>query len=349
MFSVFRLDNAEEMLRWDAFVDSHAEGSPFHLSAWLKTISQAYDIVPYLYVSQSETNSIRAVAPFFLMKGFLGSRRLFSLPFSDFCYPLGVEKGNIQKLLQWILEEQLDKLKYIEIRGPLEDVAGFVAHPYYKRHFLRLDPDPQKVLGRVDKRTIQYNIRKARREGVQIIEDNTPKGTEEFYKLHLLTRKKHGIPHQPKRFFLSLWQNMIEKDQAFILLAAHESHIVAAGLFMKHKRKIYYKYNVSNPAYLVKFVPNHLLTWTAIEKACLAGYDILDFGRTAPDNAGLMRYKHMWGAEDLDLPYYYFPGSAFFSSRNENGFIYRLATSIWRYLPEPIASKIGPKIMKIVG
>ena len=346
---MFRLDNNDEMLRWDGFIDAHPAGTPLHLSGWVKTISQTYSIDPWLFVSEDAGGSITALAPFFRFRLPFGGFRLVSLPFSDYCVPLGLDKVHVSLLLQQILEEQGHNAKSIEIRGLLEDSLGFVAYPYYKRHILRLRPDPQEILKGVDKRTVQYNIRKARREGVTIIEDNSRTGIGEFFRLYILTRKKHGVPHQPNQFFLALGQNMIDKGRASILLAVHKSRVIAAGLFMKHKKTLYYKYNVSDPTSLVKIVPNHLLTWTAIERACLERFETLDFGRTAPDNAGLMRYKQMWGAEVQDLPYFYYPASAASPSNAESGRLYRLAKGIWRHLPEFVVSRVGPTVMKYLG
>jgi len=346
MFVMFRLDHDDEMLRWDAFVDAHPEGTPLHRSGWLRTIGQTYAIDPWLFVSEDDAGAITALAPFFRLKRPLNGYRLVSLPFSDFCGPLGLEKTNVHQLLQKVLERASAKIKHIEIRGPLADAPAFGAHFFYKRHILRLRPDPQEVLKGVDKRTIQYNIRKARREGVTIIEDNTLNGIGEFYRLYLLTRKKHGVPHQPKRFFLGLAQNLVDQGRASVLLAAHGSRVVAGGLFMKHGKTVYYKYNVSDPTALAKIVPNHLLTWTAIERACLEGYEALDFGRTSPENAGLMRYKHMWGAEVQDLPYSYYPASF---SKDENRKTLRLAMRIWRHLPGSVVSRLSPALLKYLG
>lgn len=349
MIATYKLSEENDLHRWDEFVESHPGGTPFHLSGWLKTISQAYGIHPWLFVSEDGKGSIEALVPFFRLKRLLGGYRLVSLPFSDYCGPIGLESSVVHRLLLDLCDNPSLKATCIEIRNHLEEPSGFVARPYYKRHFLRLCPDPQEVLKGIDKRTIQYNIRKARREGVEIVENNTPTGIEEFFRLYILTRKKHGVPHQPIEFFQALARNMIDPGRASVLLAIHKSVVIAAGLFMKHKKTVYYKYNVSDPTYLVKIVPNHLLTWTAIEKACAEGFEALDFGRTAPDNAGLMRYKQMWGAEVHDLPYYYYPASAASSANAESGTIYRLAKRIWGHLPESVVSKLGPMMMKHLG
>jgi len=104
MSAMFRLDDDDEMLRWDAFIDAHPEGTPLHRSGWLKTISRTYAIDPWLFVSEDAAGAITALAPFFRLKRPLYGYRLVSLPFSDFCGPLGLERTDVRQLLQKVLE-----------------------------------------------------------------------------------------------------------------------------------------------------------------------------------------------------------------------------------------------------
>ena len=53
------------------------------------------------------------------------------------------------------------------------------------------------------------------------------------------------------------------------MLAEFDTVVIAAGLFLKLNDIVYYKYNASDPVYLVKKNPNHLLTWKAIKQASL--------------------------------------------------------------------------------
>jgi serine/alanine adding enzyme len=299
------LYDESDSARWDAFVNSHADGTPFHLTGWLRTLAEAYNFRPLLFASLDKTGMITALAPFIKQKPLIGRYRLVSLPFTDYCFPLGLEKSNITELLKGIIEEPALRAKYVEIRGRFPEPGAFIPVPYYMRHLLRLHSDPQQVLKGIDRRTIVYNIRRARQAGVEIIEDNSQNGISEFFRLNVLTRKKHGIPHQPREFFQAFARNLIDAGQAFILLASRRTHFIAAGVFLRHGKTVYYKYNASDPEILAKVSANHLLTWAAIERGCLEGYEIFDFGRTAPDNRGLMRYKRMWGAEQQELPYFY--------------------------------------------
>lgn len=341
--------DAEDLRRWDDFVASHPQGTPFHLTSWIMTIAGTYGFQPQLSVLLDERGSLRAIAPFIPQGGLLGRRRLVCLPFTDFCCPLGAEESDRLEIIEAVRRDAAEHARPIEIRGPLLPAMGFAEVNYYRYHVLHLDRDPDEVLKNVDKRTIAYNIRRAQKAGVEIIVDNTMRGCEEYCRLNVLTRKKHGIPSQPKEFFRALSRNLVGRGWASILLAVHESRVVAGGILFKLGDKVFYKYSASDPSVLAKFSPNHLLAWTAIRNACLDGFREFNFGRTAPDNEGLMRYKKMWGGDVRELPYSYYPGSTGASARREHGKLMGTLKSVWRLLPEPLASRIGPMIIKHFG
>jgi hypothetical protein len=346
MLEKISLNDDSAMKQWDDFIEFHPGGSPFHLGCWLRTIQDTYSFKPLLYAFRDGNGKISGAFAFFLIKSLLTGSRMVSVPFSDYCTPLCDDHNQKNELLGKIMEEHKHQVKYIEIRGALTNGCGLVCHDYYKRHVLELSPNPAIVMKKIDKRTIQYCIRKAQKSGVEIKEENTKFGMDEFYRLNKLTRKKHGVPSQPKKFFDNMLRHVISNGHASMKLAFYESRVVAAGLFLKFKDTVYYKYNASDPEYLTKATPNHLLTWTAIEQACVEGYRVFDFGRTAPDNVGLMRYKEMWGAKALDLPYYYYPRVKGATSKEGSGLSYRIYTRVWRSLPDPVVEFIGPKIYK---
>jgi hypothetical protein len=345
----FSLENESEMSLWDSFVTSHPTGTPFHLSSWIRVIHETYSFEPRLYASLDADGRVSGVFPFFIVKGLLFGTKIISSPFSDYGGPLSRNSGAEEKVLFEALGANGWRPSYIEIRGPVENPAKFVCHNYYMRHVIDLAPGLEEVRKRVEKRTILRSIRNAEKAGVTIREDNSLEGIKEFSRLNFHTRKKHGVPAQPARFFRKLYEHIVSHGLASVLLAEYDSKIVAASFFLKSCNMVVYKYNASDKSFLSKVTPNHLLTWFAIQQACEQGYQFFDFGRTSPDNEGLIRYKRMWGAEEKDLPYFYYPSIKGLTSTEESGFSYRLFTSMWRRLPDMVARTIGPMIFRYFG
>jgi lipid II:glycine glycyltransferase (peptidoglycan interpeptide bridge formation enzyme) len=334
------------MTQWDEFVQSHPDGTPYHLSCWLRTIDETYSFTPFMYVVKKDDGSIDGIFPLFRIKSLISGSRLVSLPFSDYGGPLFLDQEEETELLKRIIHKHGKSVKYIEIRSKLAQGSDFMAYNYYKRHVLDMSLGLSDIRKKIDKRTIQYSIRKAEKKGVKITEENTPSGMNEFYRLNMLTRKKHGVPCQPKKFFDNILKNVISKGHGFILLAFYDSKCVASSLFLKCNNTIHYKYNASDPDYMKKVSPNHSLTYQALRTGCERGFTSFDYGRTSPDNHGLIRYKKMWGSKMSDIPYYYYPKIKGASSTRESSWIYRRLTYIWKLLPAQVIEKLGPMIHK---
>ncbi|MFC2088445.1 lipid II:glycine glycyltransferase FemX [Calditrichota bacterium] len=346
----FSLYNNEQMKAWDKFIESHPNSTGFHCSAWLRCVQLTYKYNCSPSVFMDDNNKIKGIFPFFEVNNIFRGKSIVSLPFSDYGGPLTTDPQVEIELLKNILSICKNQNKNLEIRGPIESHKElFVSYGYFKRHTIHLSSNPDEVKKNIDKRTIQYCIRKALKYGVEIKEDNTLNGINKFYELNLLTRKKHGVPTQTLSLFNNIYNEMIFKNLAFILLANIEKQTIAAGIFFKFKDTIYYKYNASNPKYMSKISPNHLLTWYAIKQACLGGFNFFDFGRTASDNQGLMRYKEMWGSDSNTQTYFSYPDIKGLCSLKENTGIYKILTSFWRTLPISISEKIGPFFQRLTG
>jgi CelD/BcsL family acetyltransferase involved in cellulose biosynthesis len=331
---------------WDAYVDSHPQGTPYHLSGWLKAIEETYAFKPFFCTWRNQ-GSISGIFPFFKVKSLFSGSRLISLPFSDYGGAL-LSDGDeeLKEGLRKALNEFKDSAKIIEVRGPAANDSDFIAFNYYKSHVLDLKCTIAELKKKIDKRTIQYSIRKAEKAGVKVREQNDQEGMNQFYRLNVLTRKKHGVPCQPKKFFDNLFKHVIQKGRGFLLLAYYQQEAVGGGLFLTTEKNIHYKYNASDPDVLGKITPNHALTWHALKKGCEEGFQSFNFGRTSPDNVGLMRYKSMWGSTVLNCAYYYYPAIHGAISKKEKTILYTILTRIWRKFPDFIIEPISNRIYR---
>lgn len=334
---------------WDAYVGGHANATPCHLSSWLTSLRDTYSFEPILYVAKDEAGQTQGIFPLFRISGAFTGIRIVSLPFSDYGGPLCTSAIVEKALVERVRQDFRSGIKYLEIRGGISEPKDMQRYNYYKRHALDLRKGIAQLQAKIDKKTILYNIRRAEKAGVVVRQENSRAGMDAFYHLNSLTRRKHGVPCQPRAFFENLFAKMIVPNFGFILVAEHESRIAAASLFLIIGKHIHYKYSASDPILLRKLSPNHLLTWSAISWGVENGYESLDFGRTSPDNVGLIRYKNMWGMEDLELPYYYYPHIHGAVATKESGIGYRMATAMWRHLPLSVLEMSSSIIYKHLG
>jgi lipid II:glycine glycyltransferase (peptidoglycan interpeptide bridge formation enzyme) len=201
-----------------------------------------------------------------------------------------------------LIEEVKSKhLDAFELRAGLPEQDRVYTHTPAVRHTLPLSANPMVVYGQFSKMH-QRNIRKAERLGVRIERGHSISDIQTFYRLHLMTRRRLGVPIQPRRFFRLLAHSFMTRGLSFVLTAYVSRVPVAAAVFLAWNHTLIYKYGASNPEYW-EYRPNNLLFWSAIRWGCENDYHIFDMGRADLDDQGLRRFKSGWGAKEELLTY----------------------------------------------
>ena len=286
--------------RWGAFAARMPDATAFHRPAWARTLAGAYRFDAFAVV-RMEQEEIVSGAPMMAVGG-RRARRWISLPFTDVCPPLG-DAGGVRALVADLERIRVaESVETVELRGAVGATSDSAVVTGVL-HELELGPDLEEVRSRFHPSQVRRNIERAKREGVEVRLETTREALlETFYRLHLLTRRRQGVPIQPRRFFTRLWEEMIAPGGGFVLVARVNDRAAAAAVFLDGNRTLTYKFGASDPG-LLRARPNHAIFSTAIEWACRAGRRTLDMGRTDPENDGLRAFKASWGAEERPLVY----------------------------------------------
>lgn len=339
--------------RTNAPLEQKIQDTFFYQPAWLDLLSRLYG---YSIISLTTTNSsgeITGYLPLGLLRSPLTRRRLVALPFSDHCPLLAENETSAQALIdQAIHLAQKHKARYLELRTGVHPVLAqrtdLAESNLYVRWVLSLVHGSDALWSGLRK-PVQRQIKKSHHLGVQIRLAETRADMDVYYRLHLQTRsKKHGMPAQPRHFFLGLWDAFAASDGMKLLLAEYEGKVIAGMILLACGRTIRYAYGASDERYL-QLAPNNLLMWKAITWACEQGYRTFDLGRTACDNEGLMEFKRRWGAAREPLTYYYCPQMAGLASTSEQSLKFRVLTTCWRQLPLRITGPLGGYLYKHLG
>jgi CelD/BcsL family acetyltransferase involved in cellulose biosynthesis len=288
--------------RWQTFVRSHPEALAFHRPEWARLLAACYGYRPFALAVLGSDERVVAGLPVLETKA-LVRRRWIALPFSDSCAPLldpGVDASAFAATLERArIRAQAHAL---EVRAPL---AGGLGYRNYEAvvHRAELGPDVEALFARLHPSQVQRNIRRAERDGIVVRRGATQADlTRRFYRLQVETRRRLGMPAQPRRFFEALWSYMLEPGHGYLLLAYAGTEPVAGAVFLAGARTMTYKYGASTPAYW-RLRPNHLLFWTAMQSACQEGYRWFDFGRSNLSSHGLRAFKAGWAAQEQPLVY----------------------------------------------
>jgi CelD/BcsL family acetyltransferase involved in cellulose biosynthesis len=286
--------------RWLELVRADPAALPFHHPAWTLLLAEAYGFRPFVLALVDASGAVSAGIPFVEIGGPIRGRRWISLPFSDVCPPLVAHPGIDSLAAEIDHARQRAGVASVEMRAHM---AGAV--PSRQRAFLHTLPlrgDPEEVAAAF-RPSVRRNIRTAQRGcGIVRIASSEAELIDRFYRLHVETRRRLGLPVQPVRFFELLWRRLIRLGLGRVLLVDVGTETVAGAVFLNWNRTVFYKYGASDPRYW-PMRPNNLLFWEAIKWACESGYGRMDFGRTDHNSPSLQRFKLGWGAVEHPLDY----------------------------------------------
>ena len=191
-------------------------------------------------------------------------------------------------------------LRSLRVRAPLPGhLPAASTTPTAFRHVLSLDGSGDDIWRRLHRNQVRRNIERTQRSDlrVDVIESRRALlGT--FYPLHIATRRRLGVPVQPKRYFASLYDNVLEPGDGFALACYSGSRAVASAVFLVGGPVTVYKYGASD-ASAWSLRPNHALFWQAIQLAHDRDCRLFDFGRTGPEEQGLRQFKRWWGTTEI--------------------------------------------------
>ena len=203
----------------------------------------------------------------------------------------------------------------------------------------------RKTLSGSESRNTRRNIRTAQKSVIRIAISDLESDLHEYYRLHCLTRKRQGVPPQPYRFFKAIHRNVISKGKGFTVLGRHEGRAVAGAVYLHSGKKGIYKFGASDLCFQ-HLRANNLVMWEAIRWFSKNGFEELCFGRTDPENAGLVRFKTGWGAEEREVLYYRYDISSGKSvihtdSKIPDGFFHKIPVSVSRILGSVLYKHVG--------
>jgi CelD/BcsL family acetyltransferase involved in cellulose biosynthesis len=286
--------------RWSEFTSSHSSATPFHLPAWTSVIADCYRFDAFVLALLDTDGEVLAGAPTVAVRSPLGRPRWVSLPFSDHCPLLARPDADAGEVADALTEFVLaGPPRDLEVRSSLPASAGRYPVEAGYRQFVQLPSDPRDLH---PNKTHRNSRNRAQRAGVRVVRGRSADDVAIYYRMHTLTRRRLGVPVQPRGFFDLIAERLIAPGHGFVATATLRGEPVAAGLFLDHNGTIVAKFGASDPR-RPDTGAGYLLDWEIMSAACVEGYHTFDCGRTDPGADGLRLYKAGWGATEMPLAY----------------------------------------------
>ncbi len=287
--------------RWDERLAGLSGATVFHTRGWAEVIARTYGFARH-YLAQEHGSALRALAPCMEVRQGLRGRRGVCLPYSD-CAPVVAETPADREALtaELLAYAGVRNWRSLELRGGEPGPATVPVSQTYERHWVALAND-EAAMSRHLRGNVRTAIRRADKQGVCVARTRDAAGSAAFLRLNQLTRRRHGLPPQPARFFGNIDRLLLRPGGGDIWVASWEGRPIAAALFLTYRDGVTFKYGGSDYRYQ-HLRPNDLLMWTAMRGYGAEGFQSLCLGRTAPANAGLRRFKTSLGARAETLAY----------------------------------------------
>jgi len=331
---------------WDKLLLTNHQSTFFHTSAWARVLHESYRYRP-LYFALIDSGKLSALMPIMEIKSFLTGKRGVSLPFTDECTLITKNPSLFNEIFKEIIRYgKKANWNAIDFKGGIKYLRGTTL-PFetFLKHDLDLSKTEQEIFTTFREST-KRNIKKAIQKGVHVNIRNTIESIEEFYRLHCITRRSHGLPPQPFYFIKKIYEHIISKKKGFVVLATYRNKVIAGATFFQFGNQTIFKYGASDPRYLY-LRPNNIVIWEAIKWHCLSGFKIFNFGRTELNNKGLLQFKRGWGTKEEILNYYKY-------DLKKDCFLNRAAGikssyNFFRFLPIPFLRLTGNLLYRHVG
>ncbi len=333
--------------RYGEFVALHPQSTVFHSPGWMLVLADSYGFEPGC-VASLEGEKISGALPYLETKGIFGGRRCVSLPFSDFGGPLFGSVAEFDEALELLAARGREKRwNHIDLRGGtcLPQTAPPLDVIY--THDIDLSAEEDVLFERLRAST-RRNFRKAEKTGCAISFETSTAAVRRFYELNCITRREHGLPPQPMRFFEKIRESFFFQSKGFIAEVTASGTTVASSIFLFFKNKACYKFGASlgSSSHLR---PNDYMLWKSMLHCRAIGCTTLNLGRTEKHHEGLLRFKRNWNGAESEVRYFRF-------SFQKNRFVTQsrcsvepLYVRVLSRMPLPVLKSIGALFCRFAG
>ena len=304
-----QIDDAQ----WDEFVARHERGWLTHTTSWQDALETSFGHIQgqRFAVVDSKDGEILAGIPVYTVNSFLTGKRMVSIPFATMCDPLTTSQNYLEMLIKHIIGMQnQQRCRYLELRSSFANEGlkntQLTEHLFFVQHYLKLDVPPEALFKTFHRTCTRQRINRAKKSDLQLLRGESERELKIFYTLYTAARKRLALPPMPYHFLRNLWSTFAPKNQIEVLVALKDQVPIAAIITFTFNRRVSIEFAASDDHYW-KVSPNHFLFWEAIQSAHAQGAEVVDFGRTSPNNASLMDFKRRWGTQTAVMPQYYYP------------------------------------------
>lgn len=341
---VTRFDGAAR--EWDDFVRAQPGWTHFHLHGWRTVIERVFrHECIYLVARGGVDGRIAGVLPLVRVRSLVFGHFLVSMPFVNYGGPLGDEQA-IRALVGEASRIARDsRADLFELRSRTRLPIELPVSHRKLTVVLDLPPTPEALWSALPAK-LRSQIKRPRKDGVEV--RFGPEQVAPFHHVFAEHMRDLGTPAQSSRFFRTILDEF--PDDAHFAVAYHDDKPIACGCGFLWNGEFEITWASALRSHKT-MSPNMLVYWELMERMVRLGARLFNFGRCSPDS-GTYRFKMQWGGREEALWWYHqsrgVTDGADPSTPSQDHGVFAVATRVWQRLPVPVATRLGPRIVRFI-
>jgi serine/alanine adding enzyme len=326
---------------WNAFARAQVGYTHFHRHEWRDVMADVFGHECIYLAARDGHGTLQGVLPLVRVKSVVFGHYIVSMPFLNYGGPLGTAAGITAVVDEAVALGRRDKVKLLEMRSR---VALAVDLPVSHRKItvlLDLAPTSEAAFKRFDAK-LRSQVRRPQKEGVTVTFGRDQ--VEPFFHVFARHMRDLGTPTQSKRLFAAIAETF--PDDAWFACAYLRGQPVAAGCGFLFGDEFELTWASSLREYN-RESPNMLLYWALMERAIAGGVKTFNFGRCTP-GSGTYKFKMQWGGREEPLWWYDLSRDEHAKTPSPDDGAFSWGPRVWRRLPLPVATALGPGIVRYI-
>lgn len=329
--------------RWNGYVEHHPAGSVYHRWDWRNVFANAYG-TPSRYLVAERGRRVVGVLPLSRLSAPVFGTQLVAVPWFGHGGAIADDDEAYRALFskaRALLPEM--GAKRAELRHAHAVPTDLLVERGDKVLMRLALPDSEEELLKSVGPKARADIRRPEKEGMtshlggaELIPD--------FHRAYAAVMRDLGSPCHAESLFARTYEEMPER--CYVAVVRYQGRPIAGGFLIGMGDTV----EIPCAGALHGFSRlrgNMLLYWAVISEAIRRGYKTFSFGRSSLDS-GTFAFKKNWGAVPHPLPYHYVlrEGDAMPEHKPGGGGALAKVVAAWQRLPVPVATTLGPRLVK---
>jgi FemAB-related protein (PEP-CTERM system-associated) len=332
-----------EAAKWDSFVARCAEATFFHRSEWRDILEREFHHRCH-YLMAERNGQVTGVLPLCEARSRLFGHALISLPFTPYGGPAADDVASEQQLITKAVELARHlAVQHLELRNTKPRCPEWPRQDRYVTFRKTLLNSVEANLLAIPRKQ-RAMVRKGIRNGLTAEVDT---GVAQFFMLYADNMHRHGVPLLPRRYFETL-RATFNEDCEILIVKNQEGRPISGVMSFYFRDEILPSY-AGDTVDARELAANDFKYWELMRRACERGVRVFDFGRSKR-GSGAFDFKRNWGFESSPLAYEHcLLARQHVPQNNPASPKYRALTAVWRRLPLPLATRLGPLVVRKMG